>query len=172
MVRLLAIYIPVIAASAVANAHLPAGGFIACFISGLLAWTFLEYGIHRFAFHGFLPHWQHHELPTDPKYILAPLWLSAGTSLLLWALISLSLGSWARGGLVLAGIIAGYLCYEGVHIRIHSKAPGGPILRAMRKRHYYHHFADDHFCYGVVTPFWDRVFGSFPASLTTTSKSG
>jgi sterol desaturase/sphingolipid hydroxylase (fatty acid hydroxylase superfamily) len=37
------------------------------------------------------------------------------------------------------------------------------MLTALRRRHYYHHFADDTKCYGVVTPFWDRIFRTLPA---------
>jgi hypothetical protein len=136
--RLLAIYVPVIAAAIVANAGLPWRGSLASIAAGLFLWTLLEYGIHRFAFHGFLPHYQHHEDPKDTKYIVSPIWLSGGTSLLLWVAIRIPAGSWARSGLTLAAIISGYLIYEAVH------------------------FADERFCYGVTTSVWDRVFGSLP----------
>lgn len=162
MRRLLAIYVPVIAAAVAANIGLPLAGSIIAIMAGLALWTLLEYIIHRFAFHGFLPHWQHHEEPKDPKYIVAPLFLSGGTSLLLWVLLRIPAGSWARSGLTLAAIIAGYLLYEAVHLRIHGNDAGGPWLTALRRRHYYHHFADDRYCYGVTSPVWDRVFGSLP----------
>jgi sterol desaturase/sphingolipid hydroxylase (fatty acid hydroxylase superfamily) len=160
--RLLVVYTPVIAAAVAANIGLPLGGSLLAIAAGLVMWTLLEYGIHRFAFHGFLPHYQHHEDPRDVKYIVSPLWLSGGTSLALWAVIRVPSGSWARSGLTLAAIIAGYLVYEAVHLRIHSNARGGSLLRELRKRHYYHHFADERYCYGVTTPVWDRVFGSQP----------
>jgi dihydroceramide fatty acyl 2-hydroxylase len=160
--RLLAIYVPVIALAIAANIGLPLGGSLACVGGGLFLWTLLEYGIHRFAFHGFLPHYQHHEAPKDPVYIVSPLWLSGGTSLLLWVALRLGTGSWERGGLTLAAIISGYLLYEAVHLRIHSNHAGGRLLTALRKRHYYHHFADERFHYGVTTSIWDRVFGSLP----------
>ena len=104
-------------------------GSLLAIAAGLFLWTLLEYGIHRFAFHGFLPHYQHHDDPKDPKYIVSPLWLSCGTSALLWVLMRIPAGSWARSGLVLAGIISGYLVYEAVHLRIHANAAGGPLLR-------------------------------------------
>lgn len=160
--KLLAIYVPVIAAAIAANAGLPVAGSLAAAASGLALWTLLEYFIHRFAFHGFLPHWQHHEEPRDPQYIVAPLWLSGGTSAVLFLLLRVATGSWARGGLTIAAIVAGYLAYEAIHLRIHSEAAGGRWLRALRRWHYYHHFADDRYCYGVTSPVWDRVFGSRP----------
>ena len=162
MRRLLAIYVPVIAAAIAANAGLPWRGSLASIAAGLFLWTLLEYGIHRFAFHGFLPHYQHHEDPKDTKYIVSPLWLSGGTSLLLWVAMRIPAGSWARSGLTLAAIVSGYLIYEAVHLRIHANEAGGPLLTALRKRHYYHHFADERFCYGVTTSVWVRVFGSLP----------
>jgi sterol desaturase/sphingolipid hydroxylase (fatty acid hydroxylase superfamily) len=163
VVRLLTIFGPVIAAAFYANARLPLPGSILLFAAGLFLWTLLEYGIHRFAFHGFLPHWEHHEAPKDPEYIHSPLWLSCGTSALLWVILRIPTGSWARSGLVLAGIISGYLAYEAVHAMIHANEAGGPRLRELRKRHYVHHFADDRLHYGVTTSVWDRVFGSLPS---------
>ncbi len=126
--RLLLVYTPVIAAAVAANIGLPLGGSLLAIGAGLFLWTLLEYGIHRFAFHGFLPHYQHHEDPKDEKYIVSPLWLSGGTSLALWAVMRIPAGTWARSGLTLAAIIAGYLVYEAVHLRIHSNAPGGAAV--------------------------------------------
>jgi hypothetical protein len=127
---------------------------------GLLLWTAIEYLMHRFAFHGFAPHWEHHADPVDVKYILAPFPLSLSVSAGLWVAMWAITRSTALPGLILAGVWVGYLTYEGVHLRIHSNAPGGPLLRALRRRHYYHHFADDRFYYGVTTPLWDFVFRS------------
>src|SRR5262245_34432166 len=132
------------------------------FAAGLALWTFLEYGIHRYAFHRLAPHYQHHEFPTERRYIFAPMWFSGISAVVLWALLALATGSWAVGAVVEAGAISGYLAYEGLHLMIHSERSGGTVLRALRRHHYYHHFADDTKCYGVLTPFWDRVFGSLP----------
>jgi dihydroceramide fatty acyl 2-hydroxylase len=162
MGRLLLVYTPVIVAAVATNIRLSLEGSLLAIGTGLFLWSLLEYGIHRFAFHGFLPHYQHHEDPKDTEYIVSPLWLSGGTSLALWVVMRVPAGSWARSGLTVAAIIAGYLVYEAVHLRIHSNEPGGRLLRALRKRHYYHHFADERYCYGVTTPVWDRVFGSQP----------
>jgi sterol desaturase/sphingolipid hydroxylase (fatty acid hydroxylase superfamily) len=138
--------------------------FLALFAVGLLAWTMIEYLLHRLAFHGFAPHSEHHADPTDPVYIVAPLWLSLSSTALLLALFSLAARSWTGGASIVAGVIAGYLAYEAIHLRIHSPAAGGPLLRALRKHHYYHHFASDRVCYGVTSPLWDVVFGSLPSA--------
>jgi sterol desaturase/sphingolipid hydroxylase (fatty acid hydroxylase superfamily) len=138
--------------------------FVLLFALGVLAWTMIEYLLHRLAFHGFAPHCEHHAAPTDPVFIVSPLWLSLLASAVLLAAFSLAAGSLAAGASILAGVIAGYLAYELIHLRIHSPAAGGPILRALRKRHYYHHFANDQVCYGVTSPFWDWVFRSVPSA--------
>lgn len=138
-------------------------GFVALFAGGLLAWTIVEYVMHRLAFHGFAPHSQHHADPTDPAYILAPLWLSTSAALALFGVFSLAARSWTAGATILSGVIAGYLAYEAVHLRIHSRARGGAVLRALRKHHFYHHFTSDRVCFGVTSPLWDVVFGSMPA---------
>ena len=134
------------------------------FTLGLLAWTMIEYLLHRLAFHGFAPHSEHHAVPTDPVFIVAPLWLSLSSTVVLMAAFSLATGSWAGGAVMVAGVIAGYVAYETVHLRIHSSAAGGVLLRALRRHHYYHHFASDQVCYGVTSPLWDWIFRSVPAS--------
>lgn len=127
---------------------------------GLLLWTILEYLMHRFAFHGFAPHYDHHAEPTQENYLLAPLWLSVSMAAALWLVLSLATRSVNRATAVMAGVIAGYLLYEAVHLRLHRLVPGGPVLRALRRYHFYHHFADDRVCYGVTSPLWDVVLGT------------
>jgi sterol desaturase/sphingolipid hydroxylase (fatty acid hydroxylase superfamily) len=166
-VRVFTIYIPLIVAAVVWNCIEGRFDFlrgVVAFAGGLLLWTLLEYFIHRFAFHRLAPHYQHHEFPTDHRYIFAPLWFSLMSAAILWALLRLAAGSWTTAALIEAGSVTGYLGYELLHIVIHSDRPGGALLRGLRRHHFYHHFADDTKCYGVVTPFWDRIFGSMPAS--------
>ena len=152
--------------AAAAGAGVPAGPgrFLGLLAAGLLAWTLIEYLLHRLAFHGFAPHTEHHAVPTEIEYLLAPLWLSLSATAVLFALFSLAARSWTSGGSMISGVIAGYLAYEAIHLRIHRPAPGGALLGALRKHHFYHHFASDRVCYGVTSPVWDRVFGSLPGS--------
>ncbi len=153
------VFVAALALGAIAGRVSPLRGLLD-FFAGLLVWTLLEYLMHRFAFHGFAPHYQHHADPADRVYILAPLWLSTVVAALLWLLFWWIAG-WASGFLI-AGVVAGYLAYEAIHLRIHGSHPGGPVLRALRKHHYYHHFADERACFGVTSALWDRVFRSTP----------
>jgi cyclopropane-fatty-acyl-phospholipid synthase len=153
-----------LAASTAAGVHSGPVRLAALFVLGLLMWTMIEYLLHRLAFHGFAPHSEHHANPTDPVFIVAPLWLSLPSTAVLLAAFSLAARSWTMGASVIAGVIAGYLAYEAIHLRIHRPVAGGAVLRALRKHHYYHHFASDRVCFGVTSPLWDWVFGSVPSS--------
>jgi cyclopropane-fatty-acyl-phospholipid synthase len=161
----LSIFGGLLAAATVAGLGSGAGHFIAFCAIGLLTWTMIEYLLHRLAFHGFAPHYEHHAVPTDPAYIVAPLWLSASASAVLFTAFSIACRSWTAGASIMAGVIAGYLAYELIHLRIHSTAAGGVLLRALRRHHFYHHFASDQVCYGVTSPLWDWVFRSVPEKL-------
>lgn len=132
------------------------------FAAGLVTWTLIEYFMHRLAFHGFAPHTEHHLDPANRKYILAPLWLSTSGACSLFGIFWLSMGSWKTAAFIVAGIIAGYLAYELIHLRIHNGRRGAWLLRALRKHHYYHHFASDRVCFGVTSPLWDIVFRTVP----------
>ena len=162
--RVFWVYLPLVAASLVWNRSNGAAVWAVCLGSGLALWTAVEYGMHRWVLHRLKPHYQHHDEPEVLEYIFAPLWLSGIAAVVLWVLLALGLGSWQRGSLVMSGTVAGYLFYEALHVRLHSPVAGGPLLRALRKHHFYHHFADDTRCYGVTTPIWDYVLGTGPVS--------
>ena len=136
----------------------PSAGFLV----GLALWTLVEYLLHRFAFHGFAPHYQHHADPADPKYILAPFRLSLSSIAGLWGLASIVAGSIWQAAPVVAGVVVGYLAYEWVHLRLHSRHRSGWLTRILRKHHFHHHYANDRVCYGVTSPIWDFVLRSVP----------
>jgi sterol desaturase/sphingolipid hydroxylase (fatty acid hydroxylase superfamily) len=161
-VRVFSVYVPLVAAAMVWNRSSSPAVWVACLAIGLALWTAVEYLMHRWVLHRLAPHYQHHEQPEALEYIFAPLWLSGVSAVVLWALLALAAGSWQLAALVMAGTVSGYLFYEALHVRMHSAAAGGPLLRTLRKHHFYHHFADDTRCYGVTTPVWDYVFGTIP----------
>src|SRR5512143_3947036 len=152
------VYPPLIVAALAWNLPVEPVVWAVSIAAGLLLWTPLEYITHRVLLHRIAPHYDHHNEPTVVAYIFAPFTLSGPMAVVLWALLSLITGSWRRGALVETGTIAGYLFYEALHVRIHSRAAGGAMLRFWRRYHFYHHFADDTRCYGVTSPLWDYVF--------------
>lgn len=140
---------------------------------GLLAWTLLEYGLHRFVFHTFIrvqnpkirafvnaSHVGHHAAPRDPEQLLVRTPYALVLSTLLFGVIYAVLGNLFSAAVVLVGIWAGFLYYESVHYRVHRSASLSGLIAGQRRRHFYHHFTNRHKCFGVTSPLWDYVFGT------------
>lgn len=138
---------------------------------GVLTWTLLEYLFHRYVFH-WIPrnravrlfmaklHLRHHGAPREPSQILVRPWYSLPISAVLFSGVALAAG-WTAAVGVMLGVWAGFLYYEAVHYRIHLSKRSGGLLGVQRRWHFYHHFVDDHFCYGVTSPLWDWVLGTY-----------
>jgi len=135
----------------------------AVFAAGLIAWTFIEYVLHRFVLHH-APlisglHEQHHNNPNDP--VGTPVWASS-----LSAFVFVALPSWALFGFELAtaataGMATGYLLYVYCHYAAHYGRPEpGTFFYRLRVRHARHHHLSDDGNFGVITSFWDHVFGT------------
>ena len=128
---------------------------------GLLLWTLLEYGIHRFLYHHapvLSPlHEAHHRAPND--LIGVPSFVSSGLVVLLGYLPFRPFAPVGAAGFA-TGLLAGYAIYMFVHHATHHMAikPGHWLYDA-RVRHMAHHYHDDT-NFGVSTGFWDRVFGT------------
>lgn len=145
-----------------------AGGVAA----GAFLWTFMEYVLHRFAFHeargnnyGSREHLRHHG---SEDSILESWYLSwAGILLVGFALIPF-LGRLAGqdrlGWAVGTGYVLGYGFYDWVHWRAHRRPiPDNLFGRYeswVRRHHFTHHFHAPLKNQGVTTPLWDWVFGT------------
>jgi 4-hydroxysphinganine ceramide fatty acyl 2-hydroxylase len=146
---------------------------IGLFVIGLLGWTLLEYGLHRFVFHVQVPlrnphlreivnasHLGHHASPRDPSKVLVQPVFGLAVSLIIYGVIYLISRSLFSAAVVMTGIWAGFLYYEAVHYRVHfSLSPTG-IIAKQRRTHFYHHFSNNKRCFGVTSPLWDYVFGT------------
>ncbi|MEW6267777.1 MAG: sterol desaturase family protein [Thermodesulfobacteriota bacterium] len=133
--------------------------------AGFLAWSFLEYLIHGLLSHRWRTfagplHLEHHR---DPRRVFTSVlvWLPAAS--LLFVLLALAVGRHAAGALAL-GTLAGFLRHEHVHWRIHFRRPRSARHELLRRHHLAHHFRNPEAYHGVTTRFWDRVFGTLPAS--------
>ena len=139
------------------------------FAAGVLGFTFIEYVHHR---HGGHLRWMgekvvsshraHHIDPLDggATYLdklryRAP--LVCGVCLVLGVPLVLALGG-RDGGLVSAGLLAGYAYSEWFHNRMHQRAPRSRVGRWMWRFHYVHHYIDTDVNFGFSTPLWDYVF--------------
>ena len=147
-------------------------GELACVLSGAIAWTLIEYGLHRFVLHGLQPfkawHAAHHRRPTAliglPTLLSATLFAS-----LVFAPAWGASNLWLASGLTL-GVLIGYLAYAITHHATHHALVGrgaafaswlGPWLGRRRRWHALHHRHLDHpVCFGVTSAFWDHLFGS------------
>lgn len=130
--------------------------------AGLIAWSLLEYLLHRYLLHGPPPfldwHQAHHRRPR--ALLGTPTAISLSLILLLFFLPAwLLLGRWPASGL-LFGIVLGYLNYSWLHQRLHQ--PGRPPawLRRNYQNHGRHHQGREAGFYGVSSVFWDWVFGT------------
>jgi sterol desaturase/sphingolipid hydroxylase (fatty acid hydroxylase superfamily) len=143
---------------------------LALTLAGLLAWTLLEYLLHRFVLHGLQPfsrwHALHHQRPQARIY--APTWLSAGliaAGILapLWWLAGLHVACAVTLGVVLGNL--GYaLAHHAAHGGLRSQRNSfglGAWCRRLGTWHLAHHgrsHARAH--YGVSTRLWDHLFGT------------
>ncbi|MET0518416.1 MAG: sterol desaturase family protein [Burkholderiaceae bacterium] len=148
-----------------ACAHLLASSGLV--LLGLLAWSWLEYALHRFVLHGLPPfaawHQLHHQRPR--ALICAPTLFSGGLiGLLVFAPALLLSGLWQACALTL-GVLLGYLAYSWIHHLAHHGHVDARWLRRRQHWHALHHrraAAEQRACYGVSTAFWDHVFGTLP----------
>ena len=134
-------------------------------VAGLVAWSLLEYAIHGLLAHrlkSFVTplHHVHHR---DPRAVFtSPLaWVPAT---LLVGAIAIAAAGTSLGLAFTAGALAGFFRYEYVHWRIHFRAPRTTREARRRAHHLAHHYCDPRNYHGVTTAFWDRVFGTLPAT--------
>lgn len=132
-------------------------------LSGLAAWTLLEYLLHRFVLHRVPPfkrlHATHHQRPTaligSPTLMTATLF-----GLLVFAPSQAAFELWRACALTL-GMVSGYLAYTLIHHGVHHGRGISPWLQRRRRWHGLHHrSAVQAVCFGVTSSFWDHIFGT------------
>lgn len=141
----------------------PAWPLLLAVMTGYLAWTLLEYLLHRFVLHGIEPframHARHHRRPRAligiPTVLSAPMF-----ALLLFAPAWWWAGVWLASALTL-GLLLGYLAYAATHHLCHF----GPVQGRWTWRHQrwharHHQRSGPPGCFGVSHRFWDHVFGT------------
>jgi len=125
------------------------------FLLGIAAWTLAEYWIHRLAFHGptqFEPmHQMHHAKPKDMIGIAS--WGTFAGFAIVWLLL---------GASFTAGFMFGYLAYCIIHVRMHhgSRVRFSRYVSFMFDHHAGHHRGGKG-NFGVSSPIWDFVFGTY-----------
>lgn len=128
---------------------------------GMVAWTFIEYGLHRFVLHGLQPfkrwHEEHHARPHALIGTSTPASLVM-FAVLVFAPIMVSAGIWYAMTATM-GVTTGYLFYVSMHHALHHwRAKKGSWFYEMKLAHAMHHRPGFVGNYGVTTLFWDKIF--------------
>lgn len=148
------------------------GASLLLLISGLLSWGLLEYGLHRFVFHYhaqselgkklvYTAHLSHHDDPRATDRIFSSLIISAPVAAAYLLLTWIATGSWRRASFLFAGLILGYFYYEWLHFRTHHRRARLRLFRYLRKYHLLHHYQTPELRFGVSSPLFDIIFGTF-----------
>lgn len=146
------------------------GTIILFFLGGILAWSLMEYVLHRFIFHYvsenpklqrivYKLHGIHHEYPRDRERLFMP-----PVPSLVVATFFFSLQYLIMGWNVLAffpGFLAGYLLYGSMHYAIHAFTPPS-FLKALWRNHHLHHYKYPEKGFGVSSVLWDHIFRTVP----------
>lgn len=141
-----------------ANRPLPATLAI---VTGLLAFSFVEYFFHRWIFHARVPlftegHRMHHERPLG--YDSLPFFLPGVVLLVLTGLCALIMPT-GFALLMMGAVTFGYIAYGLSHFTIHHVRFRHPLLRRWAGAHHVHHYHPDS-NFGVTTPLWDVLLGT------------
>lgn len=139
------------------------------FFLGWLAFSWVEYNVHRFIFHipGTTPkkakfqytiHGVHHEFPKDKERLAMPPVMSVTIATILLAVFRLFMGDFAFA--FTAGFIVGYSLYLWVHYMVHAYAPPKNFFRILWLNHSLHHYKNGKMVFGVSSPLWDYIYGT------------
>jgi dihydroceramide fatty acyl 2-hydroxylase len=140
--------------------------------AGWLAWTLVEYWLHRELFHWtppgafgermhFILHGVHHKWPRDAFRLVMPPAVSISLFFLFLWLWQATLGRYALT--FHAGFTIGYMFYDVTHYFMHHGHSEWEWLRKLRKHHMVHHSPklENEKKFGVSTTLWDHVFGTY-----------
>ncbi len=148
--------------------RMPKSTILILLVCGFLSWGLVEYVLHRFAFHfetipNFVnaSHLAHHENPKAMSDLFASLKLSVPIAAAYWLLAWEFLGMWLAASYLFMGLVAGYFCYEWLHYQAHHGRSRLPLLRYLRKYHLLHHYRTPDRRFGVTSPVFDLLFGTF-----------
>jgi hypothetical protein len=143
---------------------------------GVMAWTMLEYLVHRFILHGPFPdgpgffrhrahtffdtmHADHHQRPWDGMYING--YLDSIPFAALFVVVSFLLTPYYKAPVLVAGLLQSYVIEEWIHYSVHFCRFRSRYFQYIRFHHWYHHSprgAAQGF--GLTSGLWDRISGT------------
>jgi sterol desaturase/sphingolipid hydroxylase (fatty acid hydroxylase superfamily) len=128
---------------------------------GLFFFSYLEYSVHRWLFHGSIRiivqgHLVHHKNPQG--YDALPFFLPSLVILGLTGVFVLLMP--ASYAFLLSGVMAfGYVTYGLSHFSIHHTRFHQPLARRWAAKHLIHHYHPEN-NFGVTSPLWDILLGT------------
>lgn len=139
---------------------------------GFLIWNPAEYAIHRFAFHFdarsergkqwvYDSHLVHHEKPNTLDDIFSNISTSFPPTVVFFLVSWAVSGRWQSAVFVTSGLILGYFLYEFLHWQAHHLSSRNRVLMYLRKYHMLHHHQSPKLRFGVTSPLFDLVFGTY-----------
>jgi sterol desaturase/sphingolipid hydroxylase (fatty acid hydroxylase superfamily) len=153
----------------VTHTALSMGLTIGLFFLGVLAFTWVEYNVHRYVFHmraytesraklQYTLHGVHHEFPKDKDRLAMPPLLSVTIATILLLLFRVVMGDFAFA--FLPGFLVGYSGYLSVHYMVHAFQPPKNFFKVLWVNHGVHHYKDGEIVFGVSSPLWDYIYGT------------
>ena len=144
--------------------------FIGLQFVGFLVYSLFEYLFHRFVFHF---QWKnrgrteaeyldksHHNSPNSPTQLPKFPGYLALFGVIFFAVFRPVLGAaWAES--FSAAFLIGYISYEAVHYFCHNHVPRSRVGKYLKKNHMIHHYVDPQARFGITTPLWDIIFGTY-----------
>ena len=150
------------------------------FFTGVIAFTWVEYMVHRYVFHmktytqlrikmQYTMHGVHHEFPKDKERLAMPPLLSITIATVLLLIFKVLMGDFVFA--FLPGFIVGYAFYLSVHYMVHAFPPPKNFLKALWVNHSVHHYKDGEVVFGVSSPLWDYIYGTMNLKENDGSKN-
>lgn len=142
---------------------------VGLFFTGWIAYSWVEYQVHRRLFHiptttearkkfQYTMHGVHHHHPKDKDRLAMPPVLSVLLATILLIFFKTLMGDYAFA--FTAGFLVGYALYLLVHYLVHIHRPPKNIFRNLWINHSIHHYRDGEIIFGVSSPLWDYVYGT------------
>ncbi|WP_266368605.1 sterol desaturase family protein [Tellurirhabdus rosea] len=140
------------------------------FFTGMLVFSLIEYAVHRGVFHmdtdtpakakiQYTFHGIHHEYPKDKTRLAMPPAAAIIVGATLFGVTFLLLGEAAYA--FFPGFLVGYAGYLFVHFIVHAYQPPKNFFKWLWINHAVHHYKSTERNYGVSSPLWDYVFGTY-----------
>ncbi len=156
----------------ISTSDVSSGSILIAFIVGVIYWTFLEYGIHRWVYHTHFKtrilsyflgsfHLYHHKEVGDRRvynsgflmiYLLTPLVVSP------FLLITRHIGILSA---LILGLSIAYFIYECVHFLIHYKKFKSGYMAYIQSFHFHHHDKAPNKNFGNTSHLWDFLLGTY-----------